>query len=108
MYLEKNESTGGGRGWHYSTRLSQIEENLGGRGRDCLQIDNARALFAIRQERAHHHYLRCSGRVRVRWPISRATLLVSAVLIQLIPIIFGVSCIRTTNTKDIDLPSWPH
>jgi hypothetical protein len=51
MYLEKNESTGGGRGWHYSTRLSQIEEKLGRQGWDCLQIDNTRELFAIRQER---------------------------------------------------------
>jgi hypothetical protein len=32
MYLEKNESTGGGRGWHYLTRLSPIEEKFGGGG----------------------------------------------------------------------------
>jgi hypothetical protein len=82
--------------------------NLGGRGWDCLQINNAGALFAIRQERERRHYLRCGVRVGVRWPIYRATLLVSTVLIQPIPIIFGVRCIRTTDTKDTNLRSRSH
>jgi hypothetical protein len=73
-----------------------------------LQIDNARALFAIRQECVRHHYLRCGGRVGIQWPIYRATLLMSAILILSTPIIFGVGCIRTTDTKDTYLRSRLH
>jgi hypothetical protein len=100
MYLEKNESTGGGRGWHYSTRLSQIEENFFWGGQEKFGWQGA-GLFAIRQERTRCHYLRWGGRVRVRWPIYMVTLLVSAVLIQLIPIICGVGCINTTIISSV-------
>jgi hypothetical protein len=40
--------------------------------------------------------------------IYRVTVLVSAVLIQSIPIICGVGCIKTTDIKDNDLQSRPH
>jgi hypothetical protein len=40
--------------------------------------------------------------VGVRWPIYRANLLVSAMLIQPIPIIICVSCIKTADTKNTD------
>jgi hypothetical protein len=64
-------------------------------------------LFVIRQESALCHYLGCDGRVRV-WPIYMVILLVSAVLRQLIPIICGVGCINTIDTKDNHLGCRPH
>jgi hypothetical protein len=71
MYLKKNESTVGGRGWHYLTRLSQIEEKFkraGEQEKFGQQRAHALPLFANRQEHAHRHCLRCGGRVGVRWP----------------------------------------
>jgi hypothetical protein len=83
-------------------------EKFGLQGPGLLQINNTRELFAIRQERVCCHCLRCGGRVGVRWPIYRATLLVSVVLIQPIPIICDVGSIKTTDTKDNHLQSWSH
>jgi hypothetical protein len=81
----KNESTrGAGRGR--------------GRGSHYLQFDKI--------WKPHRHCLRssrCGGWAGVRWPIYRANLLVSAVLIQPIPIIIGVGCIKTADTKNTDL-----
>jgi hypothetical protein len=45
---------------------------------------------------------------RVPWPIYRAILLVPTILIQPIPIIIGVGCIKIVNTKNIDLWCYPH
>jgi hypothetical protein len=81
---------------------------LGCRGRDCLQIDNACELFAIHQERVCRNCVRCGGRVGVRWPIYRVTLLVLVVLIQPIPITCGVGCIKITDTNDNHLQSRSH
>jgi hypothetical protein len=44
-----------------------------------------------------------AARARVCCPIYRMLLLVSAVLIQLIVIIIGTGCIKTSNTKNVDL-----
>jgi hypothetical protein len=81
------------------------KRNLGGQEKFGRQ--GAR-LFAIRQECVCCHCLRCDGQIGVRWPIYRATILVSAILIQSIPIICGVNCIKTTDTKDNHLRSWLH
>jgi hypothetical protein len=49
-----------------------------------------------------------AGRVGVCWPIYTANLLVSAVLIQPIPIIIGDDYIKTVDTKNTDLWCQPH
>jgi hypothetical protein len=49
-----------------------------------------------------------AGRTGVRWPIYRMILLVSAVLTQPILIIIVASCIKTTDTENIDLWCRPH
>jgi hypothetical protein len=65
------------------------KRDLGGRGGTVCNSTRAR----------DDHCLRCGGRFGVGL-FYRVTLLVSAVLTQLIPIICGVGCIKTTDTKD--------
>jgi hypothetical protein len=54
-------------------------------------VENPRTLFII------------AGQAGVHWPIYRTILLVPTVLTQSILIIICVSCIKTTDTKNIDL-----
>jgi hypothetical protein len=84
----------------------KLKRNWGGRGGTVCK-STTRVNYLQFDKSARRHCLRCGGQVGVRWPIYRATLLVSVVLIQPIPIICGVSCINSTDSKENHLWSRP-
>jgi hypothetical protein len=106
-YLEKNESTRGWRGVPLFNKIISNRREIGRAGGGTGEIWAAGGETVYNLTRARAAPLFEVWWLGRGWPICRATLLLSAVLTQLRPIIWqprliicGVSCIKIADTKN--------